>query len=731
MATALAALALMPVGAASADNPIYPAALPAGYVSAPPSSSWKISSDLHSTSASMPGNEPGTIGFSLGSDTSTWRTLGTRSDQSVTEPNASEDGYAFPLSVNIVSTNIVNGDLFNPAVLNCLGDATAVGVRKECYTYTATVTFPRPEINPVVTFGSGHGTIANDSMGCHSTWAELAFTKINDAAPAPGQVNVLSSIQLNSRDGIWSAASPSFTNNRLSYPQPFVASHPDCGVDNNPPLTTLQVNGLVSSITFAMPVMSQITKTLLLPLVAPRIDPNITFGFSFPSADLSMAKTATTAVDGNGTIDWRLTVANAAGNSDSHGFVIRDAVPAGVTNPKIVSAPVGCSLSGNDLVCALAPPDYSVAPNPTAPTLSDLTGSDTVRRVPSALRAGESVTIELSGTAPLSSADGIVNTATVSGTDVDPKTSNNTDTARTEITPSTWTLRKTATVDGATPQGGVVQPGDVITYTVTATATHGPVPHIVVSDDLSGVVNHAHFIPGSAELRVGDNPPAAIADPTAADPTRLITPEFSLEGGERAVLTYQVQVDADAWSATLKNLVTGSADVPLTDCSPCTTTSVTGAHLYVQKNGEGTDGNVVPVAGSAFRLLADDDGKPGAPLGVPVSPVSSETGRFDISGLMPGTYWLDETKAPEGHSLLARPAAFTIDSSGKVALVNAASDPNVTVVGDVLTVHDAKAVSLPFTGGVGFGLVAGLGATVLAAAIAAAVLIRRRTPRTA
>jgi hypothetical protein len=53
------------------------------------------------------------------------------------------------------------------------------------------------------------------------------------------------------------------------------------------------------------------------------------------------------------------------------------------------------------------------------------------------------------------------------------------------------------------------------------------------------------------------------------------------------------------------------------------------------------------------------------------------------------------------------------------------------VVGDVLTVHDAKAVSLPFTGGVGFGLVAGLGATVLAAAIAAAVLIRRRTPRTA
>jgi hypothetical protein len=111
--------------------------------------------------------------------------------------------------------------------------------------------------------------------------------------------------------------------------------------------------------------------------------------------------------------------------------------------------------------------------------------------------------------------------------------------------------------------------------------------------------------------------------------------------------------------------------------------------------------------------------------------VSSETGRFDISGLMPGTYWLDETKAPEGHSLLARPAAFTIDSSGRVALVNAASDPDVTVVGDVLTVHDAKAVSLPFTGGVGSGLVAGLGATVLAAAIAAAVLIRRRTPRTA
>lgn len=669
--------------------------------------------------------------MTLGAGTSSWRAFGTRSDASVTNPLTSAEGHALPLSVNVISKSADRDDDINPAIVNCLGGETAAGIRKECVTYTATVTFPRPEINPVVTFGSGTGLLENDSMGCFATWADLEFSKINGVAPAPGQVSVLSAIALDQVGGTYRSATPSFADNRLSA-SPLVASHPgSCAPDASPPLTALQVNGLVSSITFAIPTVTQITKTLATSQAKPAVEPNITFGFSFPSADLSVVKTGPATADGKGSIDWTLKVVNAGGSSDAHGLLIHDAVPPEVTDPKIVKAPAGCSLSGHDLVCAFAPPGYIVNQDPTVATIAHLTGGDSSGHVPSALAAGESVTIELSGTAPLSSEGGIVNTATVSGTDIDPKTTNNTGTVTTTITPSTWTLTKTATVNGTTPAGGLVKPGDVITYRVTATATHGPVPGIVLTDDLSAVLDHAHFVAGSAHLIIADGPPQAIADPSAVAPARLSTPSFDLEDGQYAELIYQVKVDADAWLASLKNSVTGSADVPLTSCSPCTTTSVTGAQLFVQKNGSDKAGNTAAMAGSAFQILADEHGKPGEALtGMPVSPVAGQTGLFEIRGLMPGTYWLNETKAPSGHTLLARPAAFTVDPSGTITLVNPAADPDVAVSRNVLTVHDAPAAALPFTGGIGFGVYAAAGGAALVAAIAIALLLRRRSSTT-
>lgn len=727
-----------PTGGASADEPSYPTAQPSGYVSALPGSAWTVTDDRSSMSAPMPGNEPGTMTFSLGAETvAVDRTLSPRSDSAVTDPTPFPSQYAFPTSVNVDREGIVAP----PSVRDCLDegiDITTAGERKECFTQTATVTFPRPEVDPVFTVGggtllTGDSDGPEDHAGCIASWSDLEFAQVNGTDPRPGQVRLLGAAQAHyegpvasSPPGTWSSATPSFVDNRLSpSAEAFVADQPaSCRPRHNAPIASIQVTGLVSSVTFEMPYMVQILKP-----VDARMEisgwTNLIFGFSFPSADLSIEKTAPAAVDGLGTIDWGLTVANASGSADSHGFVIRDAIPEAVTDPVVVSAPSGCTLSGHDLTCALAPDGYTVTRNASVPTLADLSGGDPTAEVPAVLAAGDSVTIRLRGTAPLSSQDGITNTATVSGVDIDPKTSSNTSTVTTRITPSTWTMAKTATVDGAAPAGGVVQPGDVITYTVTANSTHGPVPGIVMTDDLSSVLDQAAFIPGSARLTVAGGEALALADPTG---TTLTTPSFDLEEGQEAVLTYQVRVGENAWSASLLNTVTGTADVPLTSCDPCATSSQTGALVLVQKNGVDDEGNAAPMSGATFEVLGDDDGAPGAAVaGMPVTAVDGQTGRFEIRGLAPGTYWLNETKAPGGHILLAQPAAFSVSATGAIALVNPGADTNVTVVTDVITVGDGKAVALPFTGAAGVGLPVALGGAVLLLAAATALLVRRRT----
>lgn len=726
------AAAVIPVGASVADNPVYPASLPTGYVSALPNSAWTISSDGRTASAPMPGNAPGEMTFSLG-QVSADRFLGTRSDGSVTQPLLSPNGYAYPLSVNIAGINPVDHELIRPEYADCLVDDREVGPPKECFTHTATVTFSRPEIDPVIVIGSGsidwlNSTDPSGSRGCYADSTEVTFADVDGATPESGRVELLDSMHLDQVTGVWSTAeATSVVENRL-IPEPLVADRPNnCVLAHNPAVSVVKIEGQVSSITLAIHQMLQVTKTLTAPTTVVGL-PNVTFGFSFPSADLSIEKAAPAAVDGLGTIDWALTVANAADSADSHGFVIHDAIPAEVTDPEIVSAPPGCTLSGHDLTCALAPDGYAVSQNPDSPTFADLSGGDPAVRVPSVLAAGGSIAIRLRGKAPLSSKDGIVNTATVSGVDIDPTTSSNTSTVTTRVTPSTWTMAKTATVDGAAPVGGVVQPGDIVTYTVTAESTHGPVPGIVMTDDLSAVLDHASFVPGSARLAVAGGESRTIADPVGVT---LATPSFDLADGQRAVLTYQVRVGADAWSTSLRNTVTGTAEVPLTSCDPCTTDSQTGALVAVQKNGVDDDGAVAPIAGAAFEVLADDDGKPGAVLaGMPVSSVSGQTGRFEIRGLAPGTYWLTETKAPAGHVLLARPAAFSVSATGAVALVDPQADANLSASGGLITVGDGRTVALPFTGAagpIGVSLLVGSGAVLLLLAAGTALLMRRRS----
>ncbi len=122
-----------------------------------------------------------------------------------------------------------------------------------------------------------------------------------------------------------------------------------------------------------------------------------------------------------------------------------------------------------------------------------------------------------------------------------------------------WTLTKSSDP----VSGSEVDPGDTITYTVTATPTGDVDPtDLTVTDDLSDVLEHARTT-GAIEASVGS------VDWDGEDLVWDI-PRLS----ETATLTYRVVVDDDAWDVRLRNVVTGEGTPPPV-CIECSTTHIT------------------------------------------------------------------------------------------------------------------------------------------------------------
>ena len=123
--------------------------------------------------------------------------------------------------------------------------------------------------------------------------------------------------------------------------------------------------------------------------------------------------------------------------------------------------------------------------------------------------------------------------------------------------PATWTLEKSS--DPAS--GSMVAPGSTITYTVTVrNPSASAVTNVEVNDDLSRVLNNAAW--GSVTTSAG----------TAERAGNTLTWTIaSLPAGSTQTMTYTVTVNAGAANVTLRNVVVGDADVPLTDCPRCTT----------------------------------------------------------------------------------------------------------------------------------------------------------------
>ncbi|MCI0157502.1 DUF11 domain-containing protein [Leifsonia shinshuensis] len=233
-------------------------------------------------------------------------------------------------------------------------------------------------------------------------------------------------------------------------------------------------------------------------------------------------------------MSWQITVTNEGGGKSS-GFIVHDAVPAGVTDPVISSAPPGCALSGNDLVCSAAPPGWTVTQNPTVSTVADLSGGDTQSLVPSVLDSGSTFgPIVITGTAPATPTS-LANSVSVSGTDADVDTSNNTSSVTTDVTAAPSSIHLTKT--GALAAGATGAAGETVDYTFSAQNTGTEtLTNVSIADPLPGLSAPAYTWPGT---------------PGTLQPGETVT----------ATATYTLtQADVDAGSVV--NTATASGDDP-------------------------------------------------------------------------------------------------------------------------------------------------------------------------
>ena len=108
--------------------------------------------------------------------------------------------------------------------------------------------------------------------------------------------------------------------------------------------------------------------------------------------------------------------------------------------------------------------------------------------------------------------------------------------------------------------GTEVHPGQRITYTVTGENTGATrLDPVVITDDLSGVLDFATFESGSETAEIAG---AAAGSLVLNEALKRLTWTGALEPGEIVVISYSIIVNDDASGQLLENRVTGSAEPP-------------------------------------------------------------------------------------------------------------------------------------------------------------------------
>lgn len=390
------------------------------------------------------------------------------------------------------------------------------------------------------------------------------------------------------------------------------------------------------------------------------------------TAGLSLTKTdGRDDVAAGDTYGYTLAVANLLPAERISGAELTDTLPDGLA---FVSATGGGAVSGQGGADA-----YGNLPGGTVTwSLDDLGRAGTASPDGDRSEGGADSTATVTVTVRvLPGARGaVVNTAEVTAPDPADRDAELAATAADTDAVRALALTKTSGV----PSAGV-SAGDTVTYTVTATnsgtADYTAATPAVVTDDLSGVLDDADFVAGSASVTAGDAPSDALPDPSGG----ILRWSGALKAGDSVSLTYRVTVDGDG-NHTLRNTAHGAA-------AGTTCDSVTGRDEDGVPCATTTDGFAPVLAKSVRSTEQNDDGRWSVvyALGV-TNPNPDRPVRYDLADDLrfgEGIEVIDATVTgvPDGVT-----AADGWNGSGDVALDaelpgGAAHEWTVTVVTDV------------------------------------------------
>lgn len=140
-------------------------------------------------------------------------------------------------------------------------------------------------------------------------------------------------------------------------------------------------------------------------------------------------------------------------------------------------------------------------------------------------------------------------------------------------------------------------------------------------------------------------------------------------------------------------------------------TGLAGAVFTLSKNGTNPI-KLIDKGSNTYRVAKTDE------TNTITEVITPDNGRFTIQGLGAGTYYLTETKQPEGYNKLSGPVTVVIDENGKVTVGN---DTNPV---DEVGVENKTGTVLPSTGGMGTTMIYLIGgALVLGSGV---VLVTKR-----
>lgn len=247
---------------------------------------------------------------------------------------------------------------------------------------------------------------------------------------------------------------------------------------------------------------------------------------------------------------------------------------------------------------------------------------------------------------------------------------------------------------------------------------------------------------------------------------------FAVEGGDPPQVEGQWMPSQPNKGTTFANFV--SAASATMDPVPCATNATGGelcevshtiesSFFTIRKDGQGVGGTVTDLTGHEFELrdhtangvvptdpsdvmcpdwrTAPTDPNTVDPTCAMFYPIASgeQEGRWRAQNVPEGTYWLVETKAPDGYQLLAEPIRFSVNAEGKLTIRDdfdnpvpacgpIATNPTACIqpTGYLMLLKDPKFVPLPLAGGAGVSWFNTVGAALLVLGAAGGVWYQLR-----